>query len=385
MPIIKAVRFLLIAMLFAPAAIGQNLVDPGKAARLANYFERHTDDRPLRCEANPIQPTLNFSFRFQSGYVFRVPLNQFEGNGHRWSILTRVRPANDAPPSVLGAEYHLPRVPKTKQVAEWGGVFWIGEGNYDVDWILFDDTGRVCRKQWKISAKLTAREQGVDPGIAPGKVAEVSFRGWSAQQTADAAPLDRLTVFLHAAPLFPRLTRLRVQDRLTLLGSLASLLESVPARSVRLVIFNLDQQKELFHDDNFTPQAFGRAARSMSTLQLQLVNYHVLANPRGHVDLLTDLVNGELDASQPANAVIFLGPAGRYLDKVPKNALEDRPADRTPFFYLQYRPYMRERAELPDSIELAVRKAHGRKIVIHTPEDFARSIKQIASQILARN
>jgi len=378
-------RLLLSVLLMAPAACGQSLIDPGKNSQLSEYFETHPDDKPLRCEANPIRPALNFSFRFQSGYVFRVPLNQFEGTHHRWSILMRVRPADGGTPTVLGAEYRLPRVPKTKQVAEWGGVFWIGEGSYDVDWILFDDSGRVCRKQWKIVAKLSPRERGVDPGIAPGKVAEVSFRGWSAQESADAAPLDRLTVFLHAAPLFPRLTRLRVQDRLTLLGSLASLLESVPARSVRLVIFNLDQQKELFHDDNFTPQAFERAARSMSSLQLQLVDYRVLANRRGHVDLLTDLMNQESAASQPANAVIFLGPAGRYLDNVPKNALEEHPGDRTRFFYLQYKPYMRANAELPDSIELAVRKVHGRKIVIRTPEDFAKSIKQVESQILARN
>jgi hypothetical protein len=385
--IMRMVRLILTVTLLAAAraACGQSVIDPGKNAQLAEYFEPHKEDKLLRCDASPIRPSLNFSFRFQSGYVFRVPLKQFEGGGHRWSILTRVRPADGGAPSLLGVEYALPRVSKTKSVVEWGGVFWVGEGSYVVDWMLFDELNRVCRKEWKIDAKLSSREHGVDPGIAPGKVAEVSFRGWSPQETADVPVLNRLTIFLHAAPLFPRLTRLRVQDRLTLLGSLASLLESVPARAVRLVIFNLDQQKELFRDDDFTPEAFPRAARSMSSLQLQVVDYHVLANQRGHVDLLKDLVNQEVGAAQPADAVIFLGPAGRYLDKVPKNAIEEHPGDRTHFFYLQYKPYMRETAEFPDSIELAVRKVHGRKLVIRTPEDFAKSIKQVEAQILARN
>lgn len=390
-PIIKAVRVLTTLTLLAcsATACAQSLIDPARNARLAEYFEARPDDKPLHCEATPIRPALNFSFRFQSGYVFRVPLNQFQGSSHRWSILTRVTPANGSAPSVLRVEYRLPRVPKTKSVAEWGGVFWIGEGNYKVDWILFDESGRVCRKQWKLEAKLSPRERGIDPGIPAGHVAEVSFRRWSSQETAtvDAPLLDRLTVFLHAAPLFPRLTRLRVQDRLTLLGSLASLLESVPARSVRLVIFNLDQQKELFHDDNFRPDAFERAAQSMSTLQLQLVDYHVLANQRGHVDLLTDLVNQELNSRQSSSAVIFLGPAGRYLDNVSKNAIvEGAPGGpHTRFFYLQYKPYVRARSELPDSIELALRKVHGRKIVVRTPDDFAKSIKQVESQIIAIN
>jgi hypothetical protein len=383
------VRFIATATVLASmqAVCGQSLIDRAKNAQLADYFEPHKDDKLLRCEATPIRPSLNFSFRFQSGYLFRVPLNQFEGAGHRWTILTRVRPANESAPSLLGVEYVLPRVPKTRSVVEWGGVFWIGEGSYTIDWLLFDELDRVCRKTWKIEAKLSSGEHGVDPGIAPGKVAEVSFRGWSPQETAkvDAPVLDRLTIFLHAAPLFPRLTRLRVQDRLTLLGSLASLLESVPARAVRLVIFNLDQQKELFRDDNFTPQAFPRAARSMSSLQLEVVDYHVLTNQRGHIDLLKDLMNQELESGKPADAVIFLGPGGRYLDKVPKNAFDEQPGDRMHFFYLQYKPFMRARAEFPDSIELAVRKVHGRKLVIRTPEDFAKSIKQVETQILARN
>jgi hypothetical protein len=381
----KAVRFFLIVTLAYSAAIAQDLIDPAKHAAFAGYFDAHKDDRPLRCEVIAIRPALNFSFRFQAGYVFRVPMNQYQGPGHRWNVLTRVTRQGGGAPSILGAEYRLPRVPKTKAVAELGGFFLVGEGSYTVDWMLYDESDRVCRKQWKIEAKLNSDERQVNSGIAPGTVAQVSFRRWSAQETADAPVLDRLTIFLHAAPLFPRLTRMRVQDRLTLLSSLASLLESVPARAVRLVIFNLDQQKELFHDDAFTPEAFQHAAQAMSTLQLQLVDYHVLANQRGHLDMLTDLVNQELNAPEPSSAVIFLGPAGRYLDKAPKIAVDEHSGERTRFFYLQYKPYVRATSESPDSIEMAVRKVHGRKLVIRTPEDFAKSIKQVESQILARN
>jgi hypothetical protein len=368
------------------AMFGQTLVDPSRAARFAEDFEARKEDKPLHCEVTPIQPRLNFSFRFQAGYVFRVPMKQFEGSGHRWSVLTRLTPAGGGEAALLSARYRLPAVPKTKSVAEWGGLFWVGEGSYRVEWVLFDEANRVCHKEWKIEARLSSSERGITPGIAPGRVAQISFRRWSAQDhgQAEVPALERLTVLLHAAPLFPRLTRLRAQDRLTLLGSLASLLESVPARTVRLVIFNLDQQKELFRRDGFTPDDFDDAAQSLSGLQLQLVNYNVLANARGHVHLLADLMNEQLNVTGPSDAVIFLGPATRYFDKLPPASLNE-PVNASPrFFYLQYKPYMRARAEFADSIELAVKKAHGKKVEIRTPEDFARAIKQVESQMVAR-
>jgi len=124
-------------------------------------------------------------------------MNQFVGAGHRWSILTRLTPSTGGTPALLGAEYRLPRVPKTRLRAESGGAFWVGEGNYNVEWLLLDETGRVCRKQWKIEAKLHPSERGITPSIAPGTVAEVSFRRWSVQEhTTDLPTLQRLTVLL---------------------------------------------------------------------------------------------------------------------------------------------------------------------------------------------
>lgn len=379
---------MLTVMLLASAATvcPQSLVNPTRAAQLAQNFEPGKDDQPLRCEVTPIQPRLNFSFRFQAGYVFRVPMNQFAGAGHRWSVFTRLTPAGGGDPSVLSERYRLPSVPKTKSVAEWGGFFWVGEGNYRVDWVLFDEAHRVCRKEWKIEAKLNSGERGITAGIAPGAVAQVSFRRWSAQDRsqADVPALRRLTVFLHAAPLFPRMTRFRAQDRLILLGSLASLLESVPARTVRLVIFNLDQQKELFRRDVFTPEDFAQASQSLSGLQLQLVDYSVLKNARGHVHLLADLMNEQLTLPDPSDAVIFLGPAARYFDKLPQASLSE-PSNESPrFYYFQYKPYVRARAEVADSIELALRKVHGKKLEVRTPDDFARAIRQVESQLVAR-
>ncbi|HLG99890.1 MAG TPA: hypothetical protein VKX49_26510 [Bryobacteraceae bacterium] len=380
-------RLVFMVTLLASAAFPQSLLNPARAARFTRYLQPGQGERQLKCEVTPIPPQLNFSFRFQTGYIFRLPMRQFSGSGHLWGVVSRVTPANGQPPYFLGEQRRLPPIPaKTKVTAELGGAFWVGEGDYKVEWVLFDEQGRVCRKQWKIAAKLTGSEHAITPGVAPYTVAQVSFRRWSAQDAsaADAAPLHRLTVFLHAAPLYPRSTRLRAQDRLTLLGSLASLLESVPAQTVRLVIFNLDQQKELYRTDAFTPETFDQAAQSLTTLQLQLVDYSVLKNRRGHIDLLENLLKQELRAPDPPDAAIVIGPATRYFDKVPQADFEQPSGNSPLFFYLAYKPYMRQRAEPPDSIQQALKRVHGKKLDIRTPDDFARAIKQVEAQLIAR-
>ena len=369
-------------VLICVSACAQSLVEPGKISAAAKYFERRPGEQPLKCEVWPIPPRLGFSFRFQAGYVVRVPMNQYVGPGHSWNLLTRVAPEG-GDPVYLANTIKLPSIPKTKVRAELGGTFLVGEGRYSVDWVLTDDRGRIFRKSWQIEAKLNPSERGVKIGIAPGSVSEVSFRQWSPEEAhdEDVRPLRRLTVLLHAAPLYSRTTTMHIQDRVRLLGSLVSLLESLPARAVRLVAFNLDQQKELFRRDDLTPDAFGALAESVNALELNVVSYGVLKNTRGHMSLLAEIVNQELSAADPSDAVIFLGPATRYLDRFSAAVLEQRRGAGPPFFYFQYRPYFQRSAELPDSIASAIGRLKGKMIVVRTPNDFAKAIKQVQAQV----
>jgi hypothetical protein len=119
-------------------------------------------------------------------------------------------------------------------------------------------------------------------------------------------------------------------------------------------------------------------AQSIEQLQLGLVDVQVLQNRGGHVALLTDLVNRELNAPHPSDVVLFLGPMSRYLDKIPESWL-DRPGGEGPrFFYLQYRsPFVQMQSTLPDTISSAVSKLRGKTLIIRTPGDFAKAIDQL--------
>ncbi len=371
-------RGILIACLIvAPGMFAQTLIDPARVTpQLVAAFKADPVEQVLRCEVTPAKPILDFGFRFQSGYSVNVPMEQYLGPNHGWAIVTRVTPA-DGQPAYLSARVRLPNVPPNKIRTDTFGGFLVGPGRYRVDWAMFDDQGRVCRKDWNIEAKLKHSERNVNLGIPPAAVGDFSGKGIGPQGRArDDSPPFRLTILLHAAPVSPRRTQLRINDRSLLLSTLASLAGGVPAISVRLAVFNLDKQRILFSQDDFKLDSLGRVSQALNDIELGAIDYKTLQNHTGHIDLLSDLINRELTSPTPSDAVVFLGPASRYIDKLPPSAV-DATAAKLRFFYFQYRPLQLRGAMLPDSITNAVGRVKGRLIHITSPADFANAIVQL--------
>jgi hypothetical protein len=367
----------LLALAAGSTLPGQGIVDPSKLRLVLPRFE--ADDTSLHCEVTPLKPVLNYGFRFQSGYMVRVPMHQFFGPNHGWSTLTRITPlGGDRMPVYLLSSATLPNVPKTKVELQVGGGYLLGEGAYEVRWMMLDDTGRVCRKNWHVDAHRTHAEQKVKVAMPPETVWELGLRGSRRlpASTDDAAPV-RMTILLHTAPLFPRRTRLRPTDMMTLMTTVSSLMERVPARSVRLVLFNLDQQKELYRKEGFLLRDMSQVWQAMTNIELGMVDFQVLQNRHGHVDLLADLVNREIAAQPASDVVLFLGPMARQFEKMPESSLE-KPAGRVPqFYYFQIAPFMRQGPVLGDTIKSTVGRLGGKTILIHTPGEFAKAIEKL--------
>ena len=362
-------------LLLAAAAPGQVLLNPARMPPRLRSLEAQPGETPLRCEVDPIRPRLDFSFRFQTGYTVRVPMSQFSGKGHSWGVVMRVTPEGGQP-VYLGSRTRLPEIPRTSARFELGGGYVVGEGRYRVVWQLIDDAGRVCRGQWKVDAHPARADRKVRMAMPPETVGPLYTRP-SGDLHDDAPPL-RITVLLDAAPISPRRTRLGARDNMMLLGTLGALLGRLPARSVRLVAFNLDQQKELYRRDGFTLDRLPEVARALEAVQLGMIDYRTLQNRGGHLSLLADLVNGEMAAAQPADVVLFLGPLARTGERFPEHLLR-RPEGAAPrFFYLQYRPpFLRMQSTLPDLIHSLVSRLKGKVVVMNSPGDFEKGIQQI--------
>jgi hypothetical protein len=364
-------------LLVVPRIFAQSLIEPARIpASLVAAFTANPVEQPLRCDVTPVQPALDFRFRFQAGYSLNVPMEQYLGPKHGWAIFTRVTPPDGKPAVYLVSRVRLPDVPPTKVRIDTFGGFLVGSGRYHVEWALFDDQDRVCRKDWNIEAKLSHSERNVKLDIPAATVADLSGNGLPPQTRARDTPPFRLTILLHAAPISPHRTQLRINDRILLMSTLASLAGTVPALSVRLAVFNLDKQRILFNQEDFTLASLGRVAQALSDMELDAIDYHTLQNPTGHIDLLSDLINRELASPKPSDAVVFLGPASRYMDKMPPAAV-DAAAAKLRFFYFQYRPLRMRGPMLPDSITHAVERVKGRLIHITSPGEFANAIVQL--------
>ena len=355
--------------------------------RLLPMLDPSPNDRPMQCDVTPAKPSLNYSFRFQAGYSVQVPMNQYRGPGHSLAMMAAITPDGTGKPVFLGSRFGLPEIPPGKNQLSFGGAYLLGEGGYSVKWMMMDDTGRVCRKKWHVEVKLGRGERDVKVAIPRGTVSDLTGRGLRpAKPPTDDAPPLRLTVLMHAAPMSPRRTRMRPNDTMTLLGSLSSLLEHVPASSVRLVVFNLDQQKELYRKDDFTLNSLDQVYASLNRIELNLVDVQVLENRLGHVDLISDMVNQEIHAQPLSDAVVFLGPMARFEDKVPRQSLDKTAGALPRFFYFQVRPFFRggragpigpSPAALPDSINSAISRLNGKVVVIHSPGDLAKAIARL--------
>jgi hypothetical protein len=324
-------------LLFTPLASAQTAVTPGQIARVLRDFEPHPGDTPLRCEVAPLPPVLNFAFRFQAGYTFHVPLAQYPGATRGWSALTSITPeGGNRQPTVLLAYHQLSDASKSDQNFDIHGAYFLGVGRYSVESALRDDRNRICRKQWRITVQLSRSDRAAQSELPPYTVRPVSAPALPDTRHPDHTRPMRLSLLLNAAAFSPRRIAMRPIDRAVLLGSLTALLEHLPATSVRLVVFSLEQQREVFRSDNFALPELSKVADAIGALQLATVDVHVLQKPLGHVEFLAALIHRELQAEAPADTVIFLGPMSRYGNKIPADALQSSAPAQPRFFYVRY-------------------------------------------------
>jgi hypothetical protein len=176
----------------------------------------------------------------------------------------------------------------------------------------------------------------------------------------------------------PRQPKLRGWDMAFLLRSLSSLLQEIPISSVRLAAFNLDQQNVIFRCERLDSASFDELARALRHLELWVISSRALDRNRP-TDVLADLVNKELAAQEPSDAVIFLGPNLSVDRKIPPRMLQ-RSSSRAPqFFYFEYFPF--RAFQFPDTIHYLTKTLHGTVFEIRSAGDLGNDISKMLSQL----
>jgi hypothetical protein len=203
---------------------------------------------------------------------------------------------------------------------------------------------------------------------------------WTGNLEKSGAGL-RVTVLLDTAPIFPFATKLRAWDRSFLLSALSSVLAQINSESVKLIAFNLDQQKQIFRENDFQPVTFSDLGQAMRSLELGIVSYEVLQRREGSLELLSQLANAERAEESPADVVIFMGPHTRFTEKMQRELLQPSKSGSPQFFYLEYIPPWMRGAEFPDSIEYLMKAMDGTNLKVHSPNELASAMQRIVSQV----
>jgi len=373
-------------LLLAIPAQAQWPAHPRDAGELAEKFSSGFRGEPLDCSVDLKKPFLDFAFRFEAGLIVDCPINQFGGEEARLTSLIRIRPEG-ADPVFLVDVFHVPGAPdnmrrridfrRLQSSAEFSQVFALGEGKYPVDLVVLDSRGRVFRKSWTAHASAHGDEKNANVSLKPNSAMSAVVPPWNWRPDEQQNGLH-LTVMLDAAPIFPNAQKLRAWDRAFLLDSLSSLLREVPSVSLRLIAFNLDQQQIVFQEDEFDHGGFRRLSRALESLELGTISYQKLRFQGGWTYLLAKLVNDEAANAHPADAVIFIGPRNRLLEKTPREML-DVSNSHAPFFYFEYIPGWGD--GFPDAIHSLVSECNGTVLKLHSPGEFAEGIKKLQNRL----
>ena len=402
----------LVPVAWVPAT-AQSLIEPGGLAAARSAFEQAPARTPMRCNIGPVHPALNFGLRFQTGYKIDIPLNQFRGMGHKLNILVRVTP-DGREPAYLSNIGTLPDVPVTKVDGEILGRFVVGEGTFGVEALVEDDSQRICRGKWRIQTKLSGSERELISTTQPGAVEEFSLVARRGPKTSPT--IGRLTIMIDAAPLAPSRSGLQPDDIELLVGSFTAMLEQLPAQSVRLAVFNLDQKSVLFRKEPFAETDIEELATTLGGIQLARVDYSALQKLEAPVSTLIDLIHEEAQNQNPSNAVIVVGPRTRNHEPIPPGALLEDQKTIPQVYYLRflpnqsllaiagrsgpiangisqadrgYPPYANQDGpairpnpyDVKDSVEQLLDRIKGETITVRTPHDFADAIHRISTQI----
>ncbi len=327
------VRRGVIGVFFAAAAFAQQITPIDRLPGGADTFDATQHQDRLPCTVTFTKPRLNLGFRFETAYAARMPLDAYAGAEHKWRIAFRVTPRGGQPVYFTDS-FDLPGASDQAFDAIATGTFFTGEGDYDVQWSLWDDLGRVCRDSSRLEAHLTGHERNVKVEMPPNAIGDFAWQPES-QETA-AAKTRRMTILMNAA--LPRASHGQAVDNEwpALLTILSSLLERAPDASVRLVVFNLDQQRELFRKDGFTAKDVAGIAHEGDAAARWAVDKGVLQNANGGWELIGKLESAEVHAAPPPDMVVFLGLPVSNVEKMP-DAMPQSGSPHAPrFLYLRY-------------------------------------------------
>jgi hypothetical protein len=349
--------------------------DDGRTMKTAfDQFWSADGTKRLACRVTPIEPRLGMSFRIFAGFQSVLDLTQIPAKETRVAVMFRVRPKSKppVPHTYFWEGLLIPEAAKRPQRPEafFSGGFYVGPGEYEVEWVMSDDGVRVCRSTWTISTKRTRASQTALKAYAIEPLGLESWRG------AEPKPNGkRATIFLNAAPLWRSryFTRLNAWDRSLLLGSLTALLDLGGFKSARVVAYDMAGRRILFEEPDFSRASYGKLSQSLREANFGLIDYAVLKDGPSEGDYIASLLKKDRAIPQPSEVVIFLGPELQSTRRI--TPLLEELAPSMPRSY--YLALGREPVMQGDVISKFVKAVKGKTFLVMRGSDLLKPIRAV--------
>jgi hypothetical protein len=336
----------------------------------------------LPCAVTPTAAELGFDFVFHAGYTVRIRLRDLAGNGTLLTNIFRVTSdSNPDSPVYFEQKWRVPNLREDSEgAAALEGSFSIGEGDYQVDWLIRDREERVCSAFWRVSARMPVRAREISAGLQPGSVSSREIDPFLEQEAARADPRQRLSVsvLLNAGPRTPGAASVSPAESEAVLAMLRGVFREPRIDNISVTAFNLDQRQIIFEQENIRQLNQAGLTKAIASVTLGTVSLTQLAEKDAEARFLVELA--ERSARRRPDAVIFVGARAADGAGMARDLLRQLGDPRCPVFYLNYVPTP-DTIPWTDLIGSAVRHWRGREFNISKPLDLASAWSKIMSQL----
>jgi hypothetical protein len=381
-PLLCISSFVLLVVLTNSVACAQDFAREKDFAVASRILDSAPAKSPLPCAFDLSGGRfLDFLYRYPVGFQIGCKLGNKILPGTTWIAAIRVT-NQDGKRVLMLEELDIPQVPRESQTrfdaplsklnVLMGGGFAAGPGRYLVEIALTDRQGDSIRKSWRLKLPEYKGAPKIPSAMPPGAVAPMHPPRWDGALNGAGI---RVTVMLDIESIYP-FPWLGAWGREYLLQSLASLLEQLPSKSVRLIAFNLERQQVLFSQDSLDSKGFTKLEKTLGQVRFDTIPYQSLRQGAG-VNFLVNLTEQEIAPMDADGAVVFLGIAGmRPENKLRGEMLNKLETRSTHVYYLSY-----FNLGDPDSIGDLTKKLHGAIFSFNSPESLAHAIAKISNQM----
>lgn len=367
---------------------GQSGAPPSLIGTDLAVLEAREPRKDLPCVVSPNKPLLGFDLRFHGTFDITVPMRELAGSENLLTIIFRVTAVDSQKdPVYFTQKIRVPSIEEdAKGDAYLQGAFDLGEGKYNVDWLMRDRTERVCAFFWEAEAELPVKDKGLDLELKPGDIAAIEPEQFMADPPADKRDGDNalnVKVLVNFAPQNSLASSLQPADTSALVSILRTIQRDPRIGKVSLVAFNLQEQKVLYRQPTSGQIDFPAVGEALRNLQLGRVDIDRLKQKNSEGEFLGDLFRNELKGGQDIapDAVIIAGPKVMLEGNVPAESLKIVGEPSGPIFYLNYNLNPNQNP-WRDSIGQAVRFFKGQEFTISRPRDLWFAVSEMVSRIV---